>query len=259
MNFFKNLFGSKKTVKADIKAIESLVKPLAKHATSITLSDPKRAPENSQMLSHFGGQPYFEKGESWPLNQNGRALEFVFQVFNDSYDGIPGNIKLIQFFYDFEEFAWESESDGWKVKIYEELDPAMVIRIEDPTDKPVKYCEITMKKSLSFPGNDDLHDLYPDVADQITKLSGDDEDYEVYEEICIKLIGEEPITLSMLGGYPAWIQGNEHFKDTVGMPMDLLFQIDSEDNANIMWGDTGILYVFFNTTTKDIKFVLQCY
>lgn len=257
MNFFKKLFASKKAP-VDQAAIEALLKPLVKHTTSIIVNEPKQEPENSPLISHFGGQPYLEEGESWPQNQNGKPLDFVFQVFNDSYEGIPENIKLIQFFYDFEEFPWENESDGWKSKIYEKLNTDKLIRIANPTDKPVKYCEITFRKALSLPNWEALGDLYPETFEQVDLLLGDD-DYDTYEGACQAITGGEPDSLSSFGGYPAWIQGAESFEDAVGMPMDLLFQIDSEDNPNIMWGDMGLVYVFYDKTTGNIKFVLQCY
>jgi uncharacterized protein YwqG len=41
--------------------------------------------------------------------------------------------------------------------------------------------------------------------------------------------------------------------------MKLLFQIDSEDNAELMWGDVGLIYVFYDEATDKIEFTLQCH
>ena len=41
--------------------------------------------------------------------------------------------------------------------------------------------------------------------------------------------------------------------------MKLLFQIDSEDNAGLMWGDVGLIYVFYDNETQKIEFILQCH
>ncbi|MHA3788771.1 DUF1963 domain-containing protein [Flavobacterium hauense] len=259
MNFFKKLFGSKGSSKRssiDSSVNEALCK-LVKPSTAIIVNDPKRPPENSQLLSHFGGQPYFEEGESWPLSQSGRPMEFIFQVFNDAYDGIPENIKLIQFFYDSEETAWETENDGWKVKIYEALRTEKLTQIAGANEKTVKYCEISFEKSMSLPNWETLQDEFPELADQISM--DDEDDYEAYEEACAKITGPERESSSSFGGYPDWIQGVENFMDAQGKPLDLLFQIDSEDNANVMWGDTGIIYVFYDNNTKSIEFVLQCF
>lgn len=259
MNFFKKLFGLKGPAKRSsidpsvIEALCGLVKP----ATAIIVNESKRPPENSQLLSHFGGQPYFEERESWPLNQSGSPMDFIFQVFNDGFDGIPENIKLIQFYYDFEEGAWETENDGWKVKIYDELNIDKIAKTSRFPEKKAKYCEITLEKSMSLPNWETLLDLYPETADQIAM--DDEDDYDTYEEACTKITGPKRDSSSSLGGYPDWIQGVENFKNAQGKPMDLLFQIDSEDNAAVMWGDTGIIYVFYDKGTKDIEFVLQCF
>ena len=64
---------------------------------------------------------------------------------------------------------------------------------------------------------------------------------------------------SQLGGYPKWVQGESTPKDKNGEPLKLLFQIDSEDNAGIMWGDVGLIYVFYDEELEKIEFILQCH
>lgn len=55
-----------------------------------------------------------------------------------------------------------------------------------------------------------------------------------------------------------WVQGEDTpVKEAV--PMKLLFQIDSEDNAGIMWGDVGLIYVFYDENSERIEFTLQCH
>ncbi|WP_405225644.1 DUF1963 domain-containing protein [Dokdonia sp. Asnod1-B02] len=88
--------------------LENLVKPLIEKATKLEILPASRPPENSQMLSHFGGHPYFEKGESWPKTNKGDHLAFIFQIFNTPELELPENIALIQFYYDWEEFPWET-------------------------------------------------------------------------------------------------------------------------------------------------------
>jgi uncharacterized protein YwqG len=111
--------------------LENLVKPLIKEATKINLKKTSKALENSHLVSHFCGQPYFEKGEKWPTAKNGNKLEFVFQIFNEDGLELPKNIKLIQFYYDFDENPWDNEDDGWLVKIYENLNPQNIAFIEN--------------------------------------------------------------------------------------------------------------------------------
>jgi hypothetical protein len=41
--------------------------------------------------------------------------------------------------------------------------------------------------------------------------------------------------------------------------MKLLFQIDSEDNAGLMWGDVGLIYVSMMKKSGKTEFTLQCH
>ena len=46
--------------------------------------EPAERPAASQLLSHIGGDPYFEQGEAWPTNPDtGQPLELIFQLVND--------------------------------------------------------------------------------------------------------------------------------------------------------------------------------
>jgi uncharacterized protein YwqG len=60
---------------------------------------------------------------------------------------------------------------------------------------------------------------------------------------------------SQLGGYAYWIQSYEE----CAKGKQLLFQIASEDNAALMWGDGGAVYVFYDPDTMELEFVFQCY
>ena len=89
--------------------LEQLVKPLIRKITKIEVKPASRPPENSQSISHFGGQPYFEEGEKWPQSKSGKSLDFIFQIYNDERIELAADIKLIQFYYDWEEFPWDTE------------------------------------------------------------------------------------------------------------------------------------------------------
>jgi uncharacterized protein YwqG len=232
--------------------LERLVKPLIKEATRIIVKKSSKMPENSHTKSHFGGQPYFEKGEKWPKAKNGNYLEFVFQIYNENNIVLPENIKLIQFYYDFDAFPWNTNDDGWLVKIYTNINKENVEIIEKPKEHDkVNYCEVEYENIKSLPDWEGMENY--DVNAKILSCELNEEDpWENYEKIVEKLVGE-PETRSQLGGYPLWIQGNEQ------PDSDLLFQIDSEENAGLMWGDAGLIYVFYNDKNNKIEFVLQCY
>lgn len=146
MNFLKNLF------KADDhrEKLEKILKGLLKPATKIVL-EPGDPEPNSHLQSHFGGEPYFEKGHHWPGNQDKEPMTFVFQIFNDGKMRLPRKIKLLQFFYDFEESPWTTEDSGWFVKIYDTLDPSKIkIRTGMKPKKPLTTATSGLRKFYRY-------------------------------------------------------------------------------------------------------------
>jgi uncharacterized protein YwqG len=268
MNFFKKLFSgssSDKNSKPEnsngnanaLKKLEAMVEPLLRKATLINVQIPSTAPETSQFKSYFGGQPYFEEGASWPQSASGVALDFVFQVVNDGSVELPTSIGLIQFFYDFEESPWDTDNDGWHVKIYKSPDTSKKITLENPTDATVAYCEILFEPIASLPDWEGL-DLVGDDIAQLCEKINDDEPWEPYDAVVMKFTGSADYQ-SQLGGYPKWVQGESTPVNNKGENVKLLFQIDSEDNAGLMWGDVGLIYVFYDEVEDRLWFELQCH
>jgi len=276
MSFWKNLFGKKnKENKTDSQFdkyrnelnelglttttdLENLIKPIIRPTTKIEVSPASKPPENSQLNSHFGGQPYFENGEKWPTSKNGKNLEFIFQIFNSSDLQLPKNIELIQFYYDWDEFPWDTENDGWLLKIYKKTQKENIKFIEIPSElEKSKYCVITFKSTNTLPDWEGI-DLHCNNASKLSCVLDEDEPWEGYDQVVTKLIGEQDYQ-SQLGGYPKWVQGESTPKDSEGNSMKLLFQIDSENNAGLMWGDVGLIYVFYDEKSEKIEFSLQCH
>ena len=230
--------------------------PLIRGATKIIPKRQEKMPEDTNFISQFGGQPYFEKGEQWPVAKNGTKLEFVFQIFNEKGLTIPENIKLIQFYYDFDsdELIWDTEDDGWLVKIYENIDKDNCITIEKPEEhETVHYCEIKYEKVKSLPDWEGIS-TYCNNASKLSCVLNEDAPWGNYDNTVEKLIGEQGM-FSQLGGYAQWVQGGRNHEKN---GLQFLFQIDSEGDAGLMWSDVGMIYVFYNCKTKEIKFELQC-
>jgi uncharacterized protein YwqG len=276
MSFWKKLFSSnKEKIKPEshfdkyrdelnglnlkmISDLENLVKPIIRTATKLEISSASRPPENSQLISHFGGQPYFEKRELWPKSKNGKNLGFIFQVFNSTDLQLPESIELIQFYYDWDEFPWDTSNDGWFVKIYKKIEKENIEFIDKPSElERSKYCEIKFSSTKSLPDWEGI-DLYCNNASKLSCVLDEDEPWDSYDQIVTKLIGEQDYQ-SQLGGYPRWVQGESTPKDNEDNSMKLLFQIDSEDNAGLMWGDVGLIYVFYDEKSGKIEFTLQCH
>ena len=243
-----------------IEDLENLVKPAIKDTTKLIIKRQKKEPEDSYLRSHFGGQPYFEKGEKWPSTKEEDQFELIFQIFNTGNINLPENIKLIQFYYDYENspisyrtytddyiYLGHKHGDGWFIKIYEALNTSNSCTLEKPdwcdTDL---YCEIEYEAIKTLPYWND----YDKTVEMLSYMLDGDESYETVAE---KLSCNQEFC-SQLGGYPHWLQGD-------GTPDDkdfqLLFQLDSEDEAGLHWVDCGLVYVFYNPKTKETYFEIQ--
>jgi len=159
--------------------------------------------------------------------------------------------------------AFETEDSGWHVKIYEKLDKAKVTVVDRPKGEHfeewdnVEYCEIAFEKIKSLPDWEGL-ERYNLNAQKLSCVLNEKEPWDSYDQINIKLTGrkqetDEDIYISQLGGYPTWMQGDDSPESN-----DFLLQMYSEDNANLMWGDAGLVYLFYNKKTKKVNFILQC-
>jgi len=238
-----------------IDDLENLVKPLIKDTAKIIAKQSSTIPGDSHLKSHFGGQPYFEKGEKWPKTKNGYPLGFVFQVYN-THNALPENIKLLQFYIDWEDSPYTTEEDGWLVKIYENINQNNFELIKKPEENDnVNYCEISLETVKSLPDWDGI-DTYCENAGNLSVALNPEDPSSHYWQTSCKLIGEQRIK-SQLGGYPHWLQGdNTPEKDN----FDFLFQLDSlEDEVEgLYFGDCGVVYVFYNNKSKEFEFIMQC-
>lgn|GEM_PF-5844578 len=239
--------------------LTSLVLPLIKEATKIIPQKTNEQPENSHLSSCFGGNPYIEEGQVWPVNKNGTRLEFVVQIFNDGQINIPDHIKLIQLFYDFENWPTKSLDDGWKVKMYEKLNFEKAIKISPMTHHTnVKFAAISFEKINTLPNTP--HSLNNEIIEMSSRI---DEDcpWEPYAAVCKKLTNkiddDSNQFVSRLGGHPLWVAS---YDNEIANGLDLLLQIGSDEQEKITglnWGGLGSAFIFYNPNNKSIKFAVQ--
>jgi uncharacterized protein YwqG len=238
--------------------LEKLVAPLIRIASRMEIEEPSNVPENSILTSHFGGDPYFETGEEWPRTRSGKRMEFIFQVFQHGGLELPENIELVQFYYDREKFPWVSNDDGYLVKVYEKLKLHQIKMIEKPIEfRQQNYCAINFREVKSLPDWEGI-ESYSANASKLSCILDEDKPWQYYQK-AFKKLGADTDFQSQLGGYPKWVQGESTPCNSSGKMMKLLFQIDSEENAGLMWGDMGMVYVFYDEESKRIEFMMQCH
>jgi len=249
----------------------SLLQPLVLDAHKMILKPKAKTPKDSRFCSHFNGDPYFEPGEQWPTVSGGKSkksdpkpYDFIFQVVNDGTIGLPKDIALFQFYYNWELMPWDTKDKGWLVKTYRKINRTNGITIKSPPENDSlrefdgvsfrPYCGITFKPIRMLPDWDSIDDYVP--KRELTKLCkkiNDDEPWEAYNQLCKKLKIATEIE-SCCGGYPQWVQGNE------AKGRKLVFQAGCEEDTGFQWEDDGRIYLFFDPTNeKAFHFVLQCY
>lgn len=241
---------------ATLQQLENRLIPLTKNTTVLKVKEATRLHPEAALKSHFGGTPYFEQGDTWPVNKKGLPLQFVFQVFATPFTQLPAGVRLLQFFCPHFTVKESFNVNDCYVRLVTDFDPQKQVILLEPsfiTSRP--YCEIVSEEALSLP---DWHGLplYNLEAVSLIKALEPDEPWELYEQFCEKLTGN-CYYRTQLSGYPRWIQQESTPTDTKGKHAQLLFQVDSEDNAGLMWGDMGLVYVFYSKETHTFWFEHQ--
>ncbi len=234
--------------------------------------------------SRLGGAPNLEG--DWPRFQ-GRPMTFLAQLdlaevrLAGGADWLPDR-GLLLFFYELKHFAW-----GFDPKDAGSFQVIHVGGAAPPRDAPgdleaeCQYPEqpISFESSLSYPDTDRL-------GIEWRRLSTAEE--AVFEAAMDSLAPAEPD--HRIGGYPSSIQNDdqelqcqlvtkgvytgksagyvkknvETFKPGVA-DWRLLLQLDSDEQADMMWGDMGRLYFWIREQDaragdfSKVWMILQCY
>jgi len=221
---------------------------------------PKHIDEHLMDLgkSKLGGSPDLPSNVQWPTQANGKHLAFLaqinFQEIELEFLDIPEK-GIIYFFYDEAQEFWgysKENSDSYRTIFVK--DPTNLERRKTPEDfsmiKDGKYrsCKLKFSKSYSLPNWEHEH-----VRDQFIKI-----DIEPYIDIAssgqytTKLFGHS-INVQGLMEYECEMVDRGYTWDNTpkaekpiiieaSKKWKLLFQLDSESEANMMWGDVGRLY-----------------
>jgi uncharacterized protein YwqG len=248
-----------------IAAVEQSVKE------SLVLTTAKQHEDRIAMgTSKLGGRPDLPSEIGWP-DWKGKPLSFIAQISLSDLpsleclnvlpkDGIPS------FFYSAEQETWGFDPDdkgSWRVMHFggKNLD-----RRAFPPDLPKKgiynACSFGFQAAYTLPNCESLYidlEYGRDQADEIDQ-------YLDLRERFDRLAGERPSCVHRLLGHPDQIQGDmlleaqlashglycgdpSGYRDPkrkslepAAIDWQLLLQIDSDDNAGMMWGDVGRIY-----------------
>jgi uncharacterized protein YwqG len=210
----------------------------------------------------LGGRPDLPRSFEWPRDGNG-PLSFVAQVSLEeispfSADGRLPRSGLLSFFYDSQQSVWgfdPADRGAWSVMFTAIDDP--LVRHEFPDHLPAgaryRACTLHPETEMTYGSWE---------SSEVHALSLTEDERFAYAEA---LGGEDPPVHRLLG-HAAPIQGDMQLEcqlvsnglycgDDTGyndprarilqpgaVDWRLLFQVDSDDNAGMMWGDLGRIY-----------------
>lgn len=243
--------------------IAEIIKPLAKTATKLTLRKARKLEELPVTGTHFGGAPYLETGEEYPICESCQTpLTFICQIdggegFHEKHD----RIKLFTFFYCLDCSPWgisDEEEEQWEVRTYDQ--PSLEKFASSASESSsVTPCLITAEKIVSYPKWEELDYWASDVS-KLCEQENEESPWEAYDS-AVKELGGFDDFATTIGGYASWVQSEEILDcDVCGNRLELLAQIDSEEKAGLGWGDSGLVYLFFcKEHVSEIKLILQCF
>ena len=188
--------------------------------------------------SHFCGRPWLAEGEAWPsCGRCGEPMQLFLQLDLDALpNGAPAQRSggLAQLFYCVNSKSeCEIHAESW-----EPFKPATMARVVDPTQPGAQAADDLAHEPFpaqTITGWQELDDLpnWEELLKMDVVMTPEVESY--LEE------AETPQDGDKLGGWPHWVQGVEYPTcPDCGDPMELLFQLDSEDHVPFMFGDAGV-------------------
>ncbi len=279
MGFIKKIFAGKSKTDWDEvrRSLESKIAGAKRSAIRLLKSEESKS-------SKFGGLPFVEgRSFKWP-ESSGKPMAFIAQLDLaeiaqvHKYDWL-GKKGVVLFFYDVIEMPWgfdPKDRGSWQVIFQASPDTYHDFPDEFDDESKIKEQYITPK----------LVEILPNYDDPIIeKLELTDEETDLY--IDLDEVDEEP--MHQIGGFPSPVQGNHMELESqlasngiyVGTPegntseetkqlesgakdWKLLFQFDSDNDLDIMWGDCGMIYFWVQQQKSKLDqfdncwLILQC-
>lgn len=216
--------------------------------------------------SKVGGSPYRPKDSAWPTASDGRPLFFLAQInFAEMPPTTPfPQTGIVQFFINDDDLYGMDFDDGEKQDTFRVLYFPEVVKDENrlQTDSPAPrdFEFLPHHPEESYPLQfARAEEFMPQTDYQFWQTFGAD---------FFQKFGEKEWTLTdayakavkadghKIGGYAYFTQDDPRRPDD---PMLLLFQLDSDEGMDLMWGDMGVGHFFIreaDLAARDFSRVL---
>ncbi|WP_062110066.1 YwqG family protein [Bacillus niameyensis] len=217
------------------------------------------------LQSKFAGQPYWLKTDPYPTSKDGQPLRLLAQInFSEIGETIPDypTEGILQFFVADDDvygldFDNGKNQDTFRIVYHEkiELDSSKWLTelqvFDDENYFPIeKECALSFERSDEMMSSGDYRFNVITGIDQLLE-SGTDEDYDAYDEIMEAYNEIACGQGSKLGGYPFFTQEDPRAYGNYIECDTLLLQIDTDNDLDIMWGDSGVANFFI--AAEDLK------
>lgn len=235
--------------------------------------------------SKICGNPDLPAGMEWP-KWNGRPLSFLLQINLKDVAVFPvaqdlPNTGLLSFFYDAQEQPWgfdPADRGRWKVFYFDTL-KVKLLACSNPelNEEPDEGSLLQFKETLTLPPwgskvvgaigfTESEDDAYMELMDEMGENCG----HQMFG--CPAQVQDGDMQLEcQLVTHGLHCGDGSGYKDPRKKELEknahqwhLLLQLDSDDGANMMWGDCGRLYFWIHEDDlKQAKFdnvwmILQC-
>lgn len=252
MNFLKKLFKSTPLVTAPATSntvteedINHAMQQLEKYKRTAYIPITEEREKQFSTLSKIGGLPYLRHAADWPECPNCQRKMALFLQLNSEQLPIKNHDGILQLFYCINQ---EKECEI-ELEAFFPFSKAVVTRMVSPTETlaKVEYQPYEVLKEMviadweakeDYPSFEEFEQLGIEIPDEVFELLEETEFIQTLE-------GDK------LLGWPYWIQSEEYpIDEETGQTMELLFQLDSEDNLDYMFGDSGIGHLTQKTASK---------
>lgn len=270
----------------DLGKLFDYLKKYARNSIKVELN-PTTDDEIEIGKSKMGGKPDLPKSIQWFQNKTtNKPMSFIAQLNFADVKPFDTDNKLpekgiLYLFYDLEEMPWgyDPKDAVGKEVFYFDGDIADLERRETPDN--IEEENVFMPASLIFKNEMEIPDAWSSICD--FELS--DEEYDRYWEIKEEFDGihnkvlghsnviqngmeleSELVTNGLYCGNASGYEDpkRKELEKNIGN-WNLLLQIDSNEEIDMMWGDSGRIYLWINDENlKNKKFenswlILQCY
>lgn len=247
--------------------------------------------------SKLGGQPDLPAAFDWPVYR-GRRLDFVLQVDLREVaplgprDRLP-SAGVLSFFYDLEEQPWGFDPEdvgAWAVRYFPPT-VALTRQAPDQPDRETFEAAIRFWAAASLPSYGSRAGFL--LETELKEEAGGEDLGDALAELGVALFGASAPApdppCHRIGGHSANIQGDMQLEAQLVMhrlycgdetgyedpraaeleptceDWELLLQLDSDDEADLMWGDGGMLYFWIRRQDlarqdfSQVWMALQCF